>query len=211
MTTRTLTPAIRTIRIALSALLSASILAATAPAAGADAVTDAVTNARAVSPFVEQQSQPESTPPMLKPDEDGKGLKTFETVMGLVIALVSIVMGIGVAFVGIWYDYKKRHDIITACHRERMAALEKGLEMPPYPPDWLAGHPNEAPAPRSPVQGLKAGLMWLTMGVGIVIFLSLQERAGIHPSIGAIPMGIGVVHLICYAVERRRTGMQSIN
>jgi hypothetical protein len=204
-----ITRTVQTIKITLSALLSASILAAPALAADARVATDAITNAQAAMPSGEQRSQPASTPPMPKHNEGGKGLKTFEKVMGLVIALVAIVMGIGVAFFGIWYDYKKRHDIVTACHRERMAALEKGLELPPYPPDWLAGHPNEVPTPRSPIQGLKAGLMWLAIGLASTLYLYFQERAGIHPTIGAVPFGIGIVYLVCFAIERRKTQAQT--
>ena len=199
-----MTSTVRTVKTTLAALLSASILAATALAAGGDAATDAVTNGQASASFAGQQPQVASTPSTLENNEDGNGLKTFETVMGLVIALVAIVMGIGVAFVGVWYDYKKRHAIITACHQERMAALEKGLELPPYPPDWLAGHPQEAPAPRSFIKGLRAGLMWLVIGLTSTLYLCFQSRIDIHPTIGAVPVGIGIVYLICYALEARQ-------
>ncbi|MBI4664466.1 MAG: hypothetical protein HY735_37210 [Verrucomicrobia bacterium] len=47
-------------------------------------------------------------------------------------------------------------------------------------------------------------MFWLAIGVGTPIFLSLQKSLDLHPSVGAIPMAVGVSYLICYAIETRK-------
>lgn len=122
--------------------------------------------------------------------------------MGVTIALVSVVMGIGIAFFAIGCDFLKRRHLINVCHQERLAALEKGLELPPYPREFMSG--ADAGEPSGPSTGLKSGLVWLAIGIGIAWFLSSGRRGGLHPSIGAIPIGIGAAYLIYYVIEGRK-------
>jgi hypothetical protein len=77
-------------------------------------------------------------------------------------------------------------------HRERLAAIEKGMELPPDPPE---------PFGRQPRYLLK-GLLW-TFG-GVALYFTLGSLAGDEESmLGAIPGAIGLAYLVYYFVQGR--------
>jgi hypothetical protein len=91
-------------------------------------------------------------------------------------------------------------------HRERLVALEKGVEPPPWP---------DAPHPTGlGTHGvlLLSGLIWLALGVGgmiaaYVIVPNLTIPDAPPRSIclmGLAPALVGVAHLIVYRVQRRK-------
>jgi hypothetical protein len=116
-------------------------------------------------------------------------------------AFVAVVL----AFVGFrqWLGHQQR----VMVHRERLVALEKGVEPPPWP---------EAPLPATGLgmQGvlLLSGLIWLALGIGgmiaaYVIVPSLTIPDAPPRSIwlmGLAPALVGVAHLIVYRVQRRK-------
>ena len=169
-------------------------------AAGADAAVGAAAEAELVEkPDAQPQLTSSSRPRKSREKTDHDRLTEL---MGISIGFVAVVMGIGIGMLAIWCDYKKRHELIAACHQERLAALEKGLELPPFPPEPFSG--GGPPKPFTPGGSLKAGLVWLAIGIGLAIFLSLQDRGRHHPSVSAIPIAIGVAYLIFYVVEGRK-------
>jgi len=123
--------------------------------------------------------------------------------IGLCLGAVAVVFGFSIACLAIWTEAQKRRDLISAVHRERMAALEKGLDLPPFPSEW----PSRDAAgcgPGVPSSGLKPGLMWLATGIGLWLFLSPKNHGLLHPSVGAIPAAVGVAHLVYFAMEGRK-------
>jgi hypothetical protein len=52
-------------------------------------------------------------------------------VLALVIPIVAIVFGISVAMLGMWLDFRKKREMFELHHAERMAAIEKGIDLPP--------------------------------------------------------------------------------
>jgi hypothetical protein len=111
-----------------------------------------------------------------------------------------------IAFIG--FQQWLRHSRRIMIHRERLAALEKGVELPPLEQEVQRGSWN--------VQRilLLAGLCWISLGFGAFMVLSALLN---HPSelvkdipqglqwIGLAPVGIGLAHLIVYAVERKES------
>lgn len=114
-----------------------------------------------------------------------------------------------------------RHHRRLMIHRERLAALEKGVELPPLQEEIQRGSFN--------VQRLLllAGLCWIS--VGVALFVVLNELAGRslqvpwgqewsdgHPiwvelrvppglwGVALAPIGIGLSHLLVYVVGRRK-------
>ena len=80
-------------------------------------------------------------------------------------------------------------------HKERMAALDKGLDLPPEP---IA--PARLPAARS--RYLLHGLIWL--GVGFAVVFGVRDWLGTHiGQFGWIAIAIGAANLIYYAVQQR--------
>jgi hypothetical protein len=102
-----------------------------------------------------------------------------------------------------------RHQQRAMVHRERLSALEKGADLPPWPDD----------PPRSGIDFsgvlLLSGLIWLAIGLGgmfaawIIVSHPIVQNLpdAVPPSIALIgvPVAlIGVAHLIVYAAQRRR-------
>jgi hypothetical protein len=126
-------------------------------------------------------------------------------IMPFLIPIVAIVMSIGIGMLAIWLDYRKKRDILELHHKERMTAIERGMEVPPLPAALL----QSERAVRHAVPGdyLRRGLLWLVVGLAIATVLGVNhsiERA----TWGLIPIAVGVAYLIFYATDakHRRAG-----
>jgi hypothetical protein len=109
-----------------------------------------------------------------------------------------------------------RHHRRVMIHRERLAALEKGVELPPLEQEIRRGGWN--------VQRLLLlmGLCWIAIGIGTFAVLgnlawqdpiNIPWDAGtwvpvrVNPglqALGIAPLGIGIAHLIVYFVGRNK-------
>jgi hypothetical protein len=110
-----------------------------------------------------------------------------------------------VAYAG--YREWLRHQTRTLIHRERLAAIEKGIELLPLEQEQKQRSWN--------VQRtlLLAGLIWLSLGIGAFVTLSavidspanakLEVPPGIQ-WIGLAPAAIGVSHLLVYLAGKRK-------
>ena len=121
-------------------------------------------------------------------------------VIGLFIPIISIVMVFGTGMLSIYLNYRKRRDIFALYHQERMAAIEKGVELPPLPEDFFQG--NGKPARRASHRTLLGGLVLAF--IGLTLYLALHFTV-VRPDGGGdvalyalIPGGIGVACLIYY-------------
>jgi hypothetical protein len=116
---------------------------------------------------------------------------------------VAIVIVAFIAFVGFrqWLQHQRR----TMIHQERLAAIEKGVELPPLEPEAKRSNWN--------VQRilLLAGLIWISLGVGA--FVTLVALLGHSPQLGIpngvqfvsiAPAAIGLSHLVVYAVGTKK-------
>ena len=117
----------------------------------------------------------------------------------LMIPLFGIVFGVGVAIVAMVTGHRQKIQRVELRHKERLAAIEKGLELPPD-----AGDPEDAgKRPRS--GSLRSGLIGLS--VGIVLYFALDRVTGDEVALfGLIPAAIGLANLIFYFIEGRKAG-----
>lgn len=116
-------------------------------------------------------------------------------VIALMIPIIAIVLGMIVAVLVVVTMNRRRLREIEYRHAERMAAIEKGIELPPEP----VSQPPEPPRSRY----LLRGLMWL--GVGLAITLGIGSTAGDDAAaIGWIPVAVGAAYLLFYAITVRR-------
>ena len=121
-----------------------------------------------------------------------------EDVVALFIPITAIFMSLLIPIVFAITDYKRRRDIVEANHKERLAAIERGMEIPPLPESFYL---SMKPARRSSY--LLPGLIWLFVGIGL--FVALGAVAGDEVRyFGAIPAGVGLAFLIYYFVEGRK-------
>ena len=121
-----------------------------------------------------------------------------EDAIAILIPLTAIFMSLLIPIVFAIVDYRKRRDIVESNHRERMAAIERGMELPALPESFYRAL---KPARRSTY--LLPGLIWLFVGIGIL--LALGAVAGEDVALfGLIPAGVGLAFLIYYFVEGRK-------
>jgi hypothetical protein len=116
--------------------------------------------------------------------------------VALMIPIFGIVFGVGVAIVTIVTGHREKVNRAELRHRERIAAMEKGIELPP-----------ELPEPETGKKGtsLRSGLTGLF--VGIVLYFALDAVAADDIALfGLIPAAVGIAYLIAYFVESRKNG-----
>lgn len=117
-------------------------------------------------------------------------------VVAVLIPVVGIMFGIGIAAVAIISRHRETMQRAELRHKERLAAIEKGLELPPE----LEQPEN---AGRRGAGSLRSGLIGL--GVGIVLYFALGRVAGDDVALfGLIPAAIGIANLIFYFVDTRK-------
>jgi hypothetical protein len=118
-------------------------------------------------------------------------------VVGTFIPIVAIVFGIGIGIVSIVMNHRQRALRMELRHKERLAAMDKGLELPPETLDPSLDPVNTRP------RHLLRGLIWTFAGAAFAAML--YHVAGHDEAwIGGVPVAIGLGYLIFYVVEGRR-------
>ncbi|MFZ5542007.1 MAG: DUF6249 domain-containing protein [Pseudomonadota bacterium] len=128
-------------------------------------------------------------------------LQALKHIMPFMIPLVAIVMGIGIGMLALWIDYRKKREIFELHHRERMLAIERGMEVPPLP-DNLFG--SEGGSERRRRTTLHTGLVWLLVAVGIAIALAVNVGPG-AAAWALIPGAVGLADIIFYLTGKDQT------
>jgi hypothetical protein len=121
-----------------------------------------------------------------------------EDVVAVFIPIVAIVMSLSIPIIYSILDYKRRRDIVEAHHRERLAAIERGVDIPSLPESFYLPFKGS----RRP-RYLLSGLIWLFIGIGILFALGAIAGHDVQ-YLGLIPAGVGLAYLIYYFVEGRK-------
>lgn len=123
-----------------------------------------------------------------------------EELVALMIPIFGIVFGVGVAIVAIVVGHREKVKRAELRHRERLAALEKGIELPPEP-DFDLEHKRAS--------SLKGGVMGLL--IGVVLYFALRAVADDDVALfGLIPAAVGIANLVSYFVESRKNGNDAV-
>jgi hypothetical protein len=125
--------------------------------------------------------------------------------------IISLILAVAATYI---FQMWARHQRRLMIHRERLAAIEKGIELPPLEQEIQQRSWN--------VQRvvLLAGLVWISLGIGAFPLLrGLRGQSIVSPWdpysppfkipaglewIGVALIGIGLSHLVTYVVGRRR-------
>jgi hypothetical protein len=122
-------------------------------------------------------------------------------VIGTFIPIVAIVMGVGIGMLAVWSDHRRKAQILEQNHRERMHAIEKGVELPPIPMNLVGG--SNGPSTASAAKALRSGIM-LTL-IGGILFMAIGVAGGSEGALfGLIPAAVGVANLVYAAILWRR-------
>jgi len=113
--------------------------------------------------------------------------------MALLIPIIAVTGSLSALIVWIVVWYRRRLHEADCRHKERMAAIEKGADLPPEPPQ-----PEQVP-PHSLY--LLRGLIWLGVGLAITFGARAWLELG---GAGWIPVAVGAAYLIFYFVEAIR-------
>jgi hypothetical protein len=126
--------------------------------------------------------------------------------LGTLIPIVAIVMGIGLAIVGTLTDHQRKAQALEQRHRERMAAIEKGIEIPPEL-DSSALSGDGPVGQRKPERFLLRGLVCLGIGIAILIssFTVLPQEVSFA---GNILVALGVALLLYYFFGARKANKE---
>jgi hypothetical protein len=106
-------------------------------------------------------------------------------------------MSFTVPMVFAWIDYRRRRDIVDAHHRERLAAIERGMEIPPLPEAFYS------PFRRRRSSYLLPGMVWTFVGTGLFIALGAVVDEDVR-YFALIPIGVGAAYLVYHFVEGRK-------
>jgi hypothetical protein len=120
-------------------------------------------------------------------------LSDLVPVLGVIFA-VGLPLSIPIVYIAL--NYRKRKRLMELSHAERMAAIERGMEVPPLPLELIDGQSRRR---RS---SLLPGLVWFFIGLAMVAgSMSIGDELPVV--FGLVPLGIGLAYLIYYAVEGR--------
>jgi hypothetical protein len=122
-------------------------------------------------------------------------------ILALLIPISAIVMGIGLAMMETVTTHRRRSQAIEQRHRERMAAIEKGIELPPDANDPEA-QLELAKAMRKPRYMLR-GFVLIGIG-GALIATWPGDGDHVIRTGGWVALAIGVAQLLYYAIEGRK-------
>jgi hypothetical protein len=121
-------------------------------------------------------------------------------ILPLMIPIVAIIMGVGVAMLSIWTDYRRKSEMFELHHKERLLAIERGMEVPSLPAEFFKGSSDKFVA--SPNDRLRHGLIWLLVGVALTMALVLNSSLE-SAAWGLLPVAVGLANLIYYATVAR--------
>jgi hypothetical protein len=132
-------------------------------------------------------------------------------IIGELIPIIAIVLGIGIGMLWIYFDFRRKREVYQLYHAERMAAIEKGMELPPLPTDLFNdSRTREGRASRS----RRRGLILLFLGVAICVGLWASGTGRISLW-GLVPAGIGLALLLSSRLEAKEqasaTGASDLN
>jgi hypothetical protein len=130
-------------------------------------------------------------------------------IVALLIPIIAIVMVFGTGMLAIYVNYRKRKDMFALYHQERMAAIEKGIELPPLPEDFFHEDGRRGRSPRRAGHGaLLFGLILLFAGLALYLALHFTvphtDNGGDVALYALIPAGMGAACLIYYFAVGRK-------
>ena len=121
--------------------------------------------------------------------------------LALSIPILAVVLGIGTGMLQLYLSFRRRRELFTLYHQERMAAIEKGLELAPLPEEFFCDG-GSGGRRSSPHLHLLLGLILLLGGGALMaaLYLNHKENAAMY---ALIPVAVGAAKLLYYVAVGR--------
>ncbi|MBX9901312.1 MAG: hypothetical protein K2Y28_11080 [Burkholderiaceae bacterium] len=118
-------------------------------------------------------------------------------ILPFMIPIIAILMGLGISMLAIWLEYKKKTRLFELHHKERLLAIERGMDVPPLPPEFfmrLRGSELDAKA-----SSLRRGLQLLMVGLalGVALLINFGPDAAVW---ALLPIALGLAYLIFFKI-----------
>ena len=126
-----------------------------------------------------------------------------EAVLGVMVPIISVIMVFGYLMVRGFLDYQKKREMFQLHHSERMAAIDKGIEVPALPPEFFHSDGRRS---QGPANHLLRGLLWLLVGSAVTAALYFRGGSQNDAWWGLVIVAVGVANLIFYVVAGRDRG-----
>jgi len=111
------------------------------------------------------------------------------------IPIVAIVFSLSFAMLGLWADHQRRSQKLEHAHRERMAAIDKGVPLPSISAEQERADDKWS----NPARMLRSGILLLTLG--IILYFAIAASGGEEGALfGLIPSALGLANLAYAAV-----------
>jgi hypothetical protein len=112
------------------------------------------------------------------------------------VPIIAIVLGIAIGMLGLVLDYRKKSRMFELHHKERLLAIERGMEVPPLPPEFFANPRRDDDAgPRA--SSLRWGLIWLLLGAALGVAMGVNDGLE-QASWALLPAAVGLAQIIFY-------------
>ena len=119
----------------------------------------------------------------------------YEEIIAMSVPVIAIVGGVCFAIIRVLATHRQRLQRAEFRHKERLAAIEKGLEMPSDPPEQ-----EQAAVAVDGSRFLRQGLVLVL--VGAVLTVSMMQLTGVPYLFGLLPAAVGAGYLLYYFIHR---------
>jgi hypothetical protein len=126
----------------------------------------------------------------------------MEDLIPIVAITFSVGLPLTIPIIWLVLNYRKRRRLMELHHAERMAAIERGMDVPPLPIELIDGRSR-----RRRRTSLLPGLIWFLVGLALIIGVqAIDEHIPILA--GLVPLAVGLAYLIYYFTEGRKLEME---
>ncbi len=105
-------------------------------------------------------------------------LDSLTGVMTMLIPVVAIIGGISFAAYSMYLKVRRQRETLQMYHLERMAAIEKGIELPPLPPELLHDRYYDAARYRGEYRRWRRGRGIILILVGAAVTVAMWQSDG---------------------------------
>lgn len=125
-------------------------------------------------------------------------------IVAMMIPIIAIILIFGTIMLRVWAEYRNKREMFQMYHVERLAAIEKGIELPPLPPEFLG---SQRRGLFDPAHYLRNGLVLLLIGGALCV--ALYASAGPENAWwGLLPAAVGAANVLFYGIAGRKLAAQ---